>query len=145
MKVMVFDVGGTEIKYSVMDEGLNRTDAGSVPTPQDTQEHFLDTLYALYSPHRDEVSGIAMALPGFVDTRTGFVSNGGALLYNTGTQVGQLVRERCGCPVTLENDGKAAALAELQCLSSAPVWAAASSPTASWCGASILPPGNTAL
>ena len=41
MKVMVFDVGGTEIKYSVMDEGLNRTDAGSVPTPQDTQEHFL--------------------------------------------------------------------------------------------------------
>lgn len=114
MKVMVFDVGGTEIKYSVMDEGLNRTDAGSVPTPQDTQEHFLDTLYALYAPHRDEVSGIAMALPGFVDTHTGFVSNGGALLYNTGTQVGQLVRERCGCPVTLENDGKAAALAELQ-------------------------------
>ena len=114
MKVMVFDVGGTEIKYSVMDEGLNRTDAGSVPTPQDTQKHFLDTLYALYSQHRDEVSGIAMALPGFVDTRTGFVSNGGALLYNTGTQVGQLVRERCGCPVTLENDGKAAALAELQ-------------------------------
>ena len=76
MKVMVFDVGGTEIKYSVMDEGLNRTDAGSVPTPQDTQEHFLDTLYALYAPHRDEVSGIAMALPGFVDTHTGFVSNG---------------------------------------------------------------------
>lgn len=63
MKVMVFDVGGTEIKYSVMDEGLNRTDAGSVPTPQDTQKHFLDTLYALYLPHRDEVSGIAMALP----------------------------------------------------------------------------------
>ena len=55
MKVMVFDVGGTEIKYSVMDEGLDRTDAGSVPTPQDTQEHFLDTLYALYAPHRDEL------------------------------------------------------------------------------------------
>ena len=31
MKVMVFDVGGTEIKYSVMDEQLNRADAGSVP------------------------------------------------------------------------------------------------------------------
>lgn len=156
MKVMVFDVGGTEIKYSVMDEGLNRTDAGSVPTPQDTQKHFLDTLYALYLPHRDEVSGIAMALPGFVDTHTGFVSNGGALLYNTGTQVGQLVRERCGCPVTLENDGKAAALAELQagalqgCCNAAVFIigtgvGGGSSPTASWCGASTLPPGNTAL
>ena len=114
MKVMVFDVGGTEIKYSVMDEQMNRFDAGSVPTPQDTQAHFLDTLYALYAPHRDEVRGIAMALPGFVDGCTGFVSNGGALLYNTGTQVGQRVRERCGCPVVLENDGKAAALAELR-------------------------------
>lgn len=114
MKVMVFDVGGTEIKYSVMDEQMNRTDAGSVPTPQDTQAHFLDTLYALYAPHRDEVRGIAMALPGFVDGCTGFVSNGGALLYNTGTQVGQRARERCGCPVVLENDGKAAAIAELR-------------------------------
>ena len=27
MKVMVFDVGGTEIKYSVMDEQMNRFDA----------------------------------------------------------------------------------------------------------------------
>ena len=106
MKVMVFDVGGTEIKYSVMDEQMNRFDAGSVPTPQDTQEHFLDTIYALYAPHKDEVDGIAMALPGFVDANTGYVSNGGALLYNTGTQVGQLVRERCGCRVTLETTAR---------------------------------------
>ena len=26
MKIMVFDVGGTEIKYSVMDEQMHRTD-----------------------------------------------------------------------------------------------------------------------
>ena len=38
MKIMVFDVGGTEIKYSVMDEQMHRTDSGAVPTPQDTQE-----------------------------------------------------------------------------------------------------------
>ncbi len=114
MKVMVFDVGGTEIKYSVMDEQLNRTDAGSVPTPQDTQEHFLDAVYTLYAPHRDEVDGIAMALPGFVNSKTGFVSNGGALLYNSGTPVGQRLAEKCGCRVLLENDGKAAAMAELQ-------------------------------
>ena len=48
MKVMVFDVGGTEIKYSVMDEQLNRTDTGSTPTPADSQEHFLNTLREIY-------------------------------------------------------------------------------------------------
>ena len=55
MKVMVFDVGGTEIKYSVMDEAMRRMHTGSVPTPQDTQAHFLDALYQLYLPHKDEV------------------------------------------------------------------------------------------
>ena len=113
MKIMVFDVGGTEIKYSVMDEQMHRTDSGAVPTPQDTQVQFLDAVYRLYAPHKDEVTGIAMALPGFVDNRTGYVSNGGALLYNTATPVGQLLAEKCGCPVILENDGKAAAMAEL--------------------------------
>ena len=67
MKVMVFDVGGTGIKYSVMDEQLNRTDTGSTPTPADSQEHFLNTLREIYLPHKDEVDGIALSLPGFID------------------------------------------------------------------------------
>ena len=96
MKVMVFDVGGTEIKYSVMDEQLNRADAGSVPTPGDTQEHFLATLEALYRPHAAEVDGIAMSLPGFIDAEHGVVRGGGApsLLYNIGTPVGPLLSAR---------------------------------------------------
>ena len=114
MKAMVFDIGGTGIKYSVMDEQMQRTCTGAVPTPQDTQEHLLETLYDLYLPHRQEVEGIAVSLPGFVDNRTGFVHNGGALLYNTGTPVGERLQAKCGCPVVLENDGKAAAMAELQ-------------------------------
>ena len=35
MKVMVFDVGGTEIKYSVMDETLSRWDEGAIPWSSD--------------------------------------------------------------------------------------------------------------
>lgn len=98
MKIMVFDVGGTEIKYSVMDEQMHRTDSGAVPTPQDTQAQFLDTVYRLYAPHKDEVSGIAMALPGFVDNRTGYVSNGGALLqyrHPGGAAAGGKMRLSC--------------------------------------------------
>lgn len=29
MKLMVFDIGGTEIKYSLMDETLRQEDAGA--------------------------------------------------------------------------------------------------------------------
>ena len=90
MKVMVFDVGGTGIKYSVMDEQLNRTDTGSTPTPADSQEHFLNTLREIYLPHKDEVDGIALSLPGFIDAEQGVVRGGGApsLAYNVGTPVG---------------------------------------------------------
>jgi predicted NBD/HSP70 family sugar kinase len=91
MKVMVFDVGGTGIKYSVMDEQLNRTDTGSTPTPADSQEHFLNTLREIYLPHKDEVDGIALSLPGFIDAERGVVKGGGAL---AGLQCGHA----CGPP-----------------------------------------------
>lgn len=109
MKVMVFDVGGTGIKYSVMDEQLNRTDTGSTPTPADSQEHFLNTLREIYLPHKDEVDGIALSLPGFIDAEQGVVKGGGApsLAYNVGTPVGPRLAKACGCRVWIENDGKA--------------------------------------
>ena len=88
MKVMIFDVGGTEIKYSVMDDAMNRYESGSIPTPSDSQPHFLETLAQLYRPHRDEVDGIALSLPGFIDAEHGVV-RGGGLIIN-----GQLVRGR---------------------------------------------------
>lgn len=113
MKTMVFDVGGTEIKYSLIDEQLQPTHSGAVPTPMDTQEHFLDICYDIYSQYKNDVDGIAMSLPGFIDPERGMVLGGGALLYNIGTPVGKSLAERCGCPVWLENDGKGAAIAEL--------------------------------
>lgn len=116
MKVMVFDVGGTEIKYSVMDDTMNYYESGSVPTPSDSQEHFLETMAEIYRPHRDEVDGIALSLPGFIDAEHGVVKGGGApsIIYNIGTPVGPRLAEKCGCKVWIENDGKAAAIAELQ-------------------------------
>ena len=116
MKVMVFDVGGTEIKYSVMDDSMNYYESGSVPTPSDSQEHFLETMAEIYRPHRDEVDGIALSLPGFIDAEHGVVKGGGApsIIYNIGTPVGPRLAEKCGCKVWIENDGKAAAIAELQ-------------------------------
>ena len=93
MKLMVFDVGGTEIKYCVMDESLVREEAG---------------------PHRGEVEGIAMCLPGFIDSENGRCLGGGALRYNHGKEVAGPLSERTGVPVHIANDGKCAALAELR-------------------------------
>ena len=114
MKLMVFDVGGTEIKYSVMDESLERKCSGSVPTPMDSREEFFDVLCGLFEPHRGEVEGIAMSLPGFIDSEKGICRGGGALRYKHGKEVARPLSERLGVPVHIANDGKCAALAELR-------------------------------
>ncbi|MBR4471895.1 MAG: ROK family protein [Erysipelotrichaceae bacterium] len=112
MKLMAFDVGGTEIKYSLMDDDLNVYDSGYVDTPHDSFEHFAQVIYDIYEPHKDECEGIAMSLPGFIDVKKGRCNGGGALFYNHGTDVAPLLEEKCGYKVVLENDGKAAAKAE---------------------------------
>ena len=112
MKVMVFDVGGTEIKYSLMDEELNIYDSGYIATPQDSFKEFENAIYSLYEPHKNEADGIAMSLPGFIDVENGRCNGGGGLLYNHGTDVGPKLAEKCGCKVVIENDGKCAVKAE---------------------------------
>ena len=114
MKLMVFDVGGTEIKYSVMDETLARNESGSVPTPMTSREDFFEVLRGIYEPHKGEVEGIAMSLPGFIDSENGFCRGGGALRYNHGKEVAKPLSDLTGCPVHIANDGKCAALAELR-------------------------------
>lgn len=114
MKLMVFDVGGTAIKYSVMDETLERRESGSVPTPMSSQEEFVEVIGRLFDLHKGEVQGIAMSLPGFIDSERGLCLGGGALLYNRGQDVAGPLAERTGVPVRIANDGKCAALAELR-------------------------------
>ncbi|MBO4538555.1 MAG: ROK family protein, partial [Erysipelotrichaceae bacterium] len=75
-------------------------------------ESFLNTIEDLCSPLKNEVEGIAMAMPGFVDPESGICSGSGVFRYRHDPHVASIISERCGCPVIIENDGKAAALAE---------------------------------
>lgn len=112
MKYVVFDVGGTEIKYSVMDEALSVSAQGTVPTPQSGQDEFLAVLHSIYEQHKAGTEGIAVSMPGIIDADAGFCHSGGALRYNIGQPVAAQLAALCGCPVHIDNDGKCAALAE---------------------------------
>ncbi|MCR5369162.1 MAG: ROK family protein [Clostridium sp.] len=113
MDTMVFDVGGSEIKYCVMDDSLERRHYGSVATPRDTQEHFFEVLRKLYLPFAHKTCGIALSLPGIIDSEKGICLGNGYLRYNWGSAVGPALAEYCGCPVFMANDAKCAAYAEL--------------------------------
>lgn len=112
MKKLVFDVGGSAIKYALMDNDANIYDKGSVVTPMDTFEHFLDVLKGVYEKYQDQIDGIAMSVPGTIDNEKGMIYAPGALTYNANQNLREAIHTFCNLPVAMENDGKSAALAE---------------------------------
>lgn len=116
---LVFDVGGTYIKYAWMSGDGEILEKHKTPTPikpEDNMETFLSVLVDVYRKYKQmgEVDGIAMSLPGQIDVENGIVYGGGALKYTHLAHLGEMLSERCDhVRVSMENDGKCAALAEL--------------------------------
>lgn len=112
MEFLVFDVGGTAIKYAVMNEKAEIIEKGSTPTPVDSIENFIEVIGEIYDGYKDIISGIAMSMPGRIDSDRGYLFTGGSLDYNTEKDIVSILQKRCPVQITIENDGKCAALAE---------------------------------
>ncbi len=110
MKILVVDVGGTFIKFAVMNEKAEIIERGKVPTPLESHEDFINKLVEIYKSV--EVEGITLSLPGVIDSERGICITSGALGYNNGCNVLEELEKICGVKVTIENDAKCAALAE---------------------------------
>lgn len=112
MKKLVFDVGGSAIKYALMEDDATIIEKGKEATPQDTLEHFLDIIKSIYEKYKDQIDGLAFSLPGTIDSNKGQIYAPGSLVYNANVNLVDKIHEFCDLPVALENDGKSAALAE---------------------------------
>ena len=111
MSYLVIDIGGTALKYARMDREEHFLSHGSIPTPQTGREDLIEAIGRLYDEIPD-CEGIAISMPGIIDTETGLVLMGGALKYNNGFHIRDAIAKRCPVPVYVENDAKCAALAE---------------------------------
>ena len=110
---LVIDVGGTDIKYAIMDKDLTFIEKGIKNTPYEHGlQGFLDTIAKIYHLYGEQVEGIAISMPGVIDSEAGYCYTGGNLVYNAGQPIAKLLAEKCNTKVHIENDGKCAALAE---------------------------------
>lgn len=112
MNFLVLDVGGSSIKYAIMNEKAEFIEKGKTPTPMDTIEHFIDVVGIIFDKYKDRIAGIAMSMPGRIDSDRGYLYTGGSLEYNTDKEIVSILQKRCPVPIAIENDGKCAALAE---------------------------------
>lgn len=112
MKNLVFDIGGTSIKYGVCQD--NRlTDTAEVPTlAHKGGAHILETVISLIQAHSD-YDAIGISTAGQVHAKDGYIiyANQNIPGY-TGIQFKKNLEELFHVPVAVENDVNAAALGE---------------------------------
>ena len=112
---LVFDAGGTFTKYALMDENAEILEKDKVPTPDyrtKTKEDYYAVLDGVVEKYRNRIEGIAISMPGMLDNKDGYCVTAGYLAYLAGSTVGTELSKRYGIQVSVENDGKCAALAE---------------------------------
>ena len=84
---------------------------GDRPTPQEGREELTDAIGTLYDAMKD-CDGIAVFMPGIIDSENGYVLMGGALRYNDDFYFCRSLYQRCPVPIYIEDDAKCAVLAE---------------------------------
>ena len=109
--LFTIDIGGTFIKYGLMDADYQLIHTDKVPTPP-TIEEFWQGLEEIVAPVREEIEGIAISCPGEIQKTLGFVFRGGLIPYLRNIPLASKLKQTFDLPVTVINDGDAAGLAE---------------------------------
>ena len=110
-KYLAFDVGGTSVKYAIVDNEGNVSQASKFVTP-DTLDQMYQEMKKVFDNHSD-VEGLALSMPGAVDSDGGVIYGSSALDYIHGPNIKNDLSELVGKPVEFENDANCAALAEV--------------------------------
>lgn len=111
-----FDIGGTAIKYSVLNENYVVLHGGVIPTNAESGAAlWMESIVRKVVEAKKEysISGVAVASAGIIDSVKGEVIY--ALPHvpgYTGFKVKEYLEERTGLPVSVINDARSALLAE---------------------------------
>lgn len=109
---LTFDIGGTNLKYALIDEKGRIIEKKRMKTSTEDLDSFMDSMYIVGDKYEGKFKGIAVCAPGKIDTEHKTIYFGGALQFLDGLNLEETLGKRYHVPITVENDGKAAALSE---------------------------------
>ncbi len=112
-KYLAIDLGGTAIKYGVVNENLEFIAKGKVPSRCESKEVFVEDLRKIWNELGEGTEGMCISMPGVIDRYKGFAHTGGAFTWVRQLPVASILHDELGIDVTICNDAKAAALAEI--------------------------------
>lgn len=109
---LAFDIGGTNLKYALIDEKGQISEKKRIKTSNESLDSFMDSLYIVGDKYKGKFEGIAVCAPGKIDTEHKTIYFGGALSFLDGLNLEKTLGKRYRVPIAVENDGKAATLSE---------------------------------
>ncbi len=112
MSLVVFDMGGSSVKYALWDDKLIGQSNFKTPTSWDDMKASMLEVVNKFKEEND-ITGIAISSPGSVDVEAGIVYGISAIPYIHNFEIQKELEEHLGYPVSLENDANSAALAEM--------------------------------
>lgn len=115
MKIIVFDVGGTAIKFGMVDENFEMIFSGEIPTQE--FEHKGNMVMAALESRLDEFRGrydaIGVSTAGQIDYANGRVVGGVANIPNYyGSEIRKVFEDKYEVPVAVDNDVNCAGIGE---------------------------------
>lgn len=110
--ILAFDIGGTKVKWGILNEAGDILEKGKFDTVVDSEEAFLKGIIEVTLKFKNEVEGIAISMPGFIDSKNGIPTVCYAINCMEGKSITKILEEKTGLKTSVENDGKCVALAE---------------------------------
>ena len=115
MAVLGFDIGGTSVKYGVVEESGAFLQRGKFATPQRDIRALVHELRQVKVEMAGKYSlqGAGMSFPGAVDEEKDSIGDASSITCIHGFAIRELLERELQLPVAMENDANCAALGEL--------------------------------
>lgn len=110
-KYLGIDIGGTKIKFGVLNENGQEILKNEIETPKNDYNKFIEIITDIITKY-DDIEGVGMSIPGCINSSTGYISNGGALRYLDNINLKEELEKYTGLKLAFENDANCVALAE---------------------------------
>lgn len=113
MRILTFDIGGTNIKYGLCNEKFELSDLHTIPTEASKGgQYIIDKVIDIIETYTD-IDRVAISTAGQVDSENGIVVYAtGNIPYYTGMMVKKTIENKTGITTYVENDVNAAAMGE---------------------------------
>lgn len=113
MRILALDIGGTDIKYGIINESFEILEAHKTPTNAHLGgAHIIDTIIDI-SKNYSNIDKIAISTAGQVDSHSGVIVYATDTIPNyTGTRLKEAVEKETGILTVVENDVNSAAYGE---------------------------------